>query len=76
MDRATATALIDQLCRELPSGGTTQADDFDYGWFRERVGTVAEHCRAVDSIYIWQYALWRLELAGLLPEGITPTYRA
>jgi hypothetical protein len=76
MDRATATALIDQLCRELPAGGTLEAYDFDYGWFGERVRTVTEHCRAVDGIYVWQYALWHLDRAGLLPDGIAPTHRA
>ncbi len=76
MDRATATSLIDQLCRELPSGGTPEADDFDYGWFRERVASVAEHCRAADGIYIWQYALWHLDRAGLMPDGIAPINRA
>ncbi|KRG47327.1 hypothetical protein ARC20_03080 [Stenotrophomonas panacihumi] len=74
MDRATATALIDQLCRDLPAGGTSEADEFDYGWFRERVGSVAEHCRAADGIYIWQYALWHLDQAGLMPEGIAPLH--
>ncbi len=75
MDRVTATALIDQLCRELPVGGTEAADAFDYGWFRERVGTIAGHCRAVDGIYIWQYALWHLDRAGLMPVGVCPIYR-
>ena len=75
MDRATATTLIDQLCRELPAGGTPEADEFDYGWFRERITTIAEHCRPVDGIYIWQYALWHLDQAGLLPEGTAPIYR-
>lgn len=76
MDRATATAMIDQLCRELPSGDSPEADDFDYGWFRERVGSVADRCRPEDGIYIWQYALWHLDRAGLLPEGVTPVHRA
>lgn len=75
MDRQTATALIDQLSRELPQGGTPAADDFDYGWFRERVAAVADHCRAVDGVYIWQYALWHLDRAGLMPEGVAPIYR-
>ncbi|OUL25903.1 hypothetical protein BV378_14295 [Nostoc sp. RF31YmG] len=76
MDRATATALIDQLCRELPAGNSPEADDFDYGWFRERVASVAQQCRAVDGIYIWQYALWHLDRAGLLPDGVAPVNRA
>lgn|GEM_PF-1107516 len=76
LDRATATALIDQLCRDLPQGGTPAADDFDYGWFRERVSSVANSCRAVDGVYIWQYALWYLDKAGLLPVGVAPRHEA
>lgn len=76
MDRATATALIDQLSREFPPGDSPAADDFDYGWFRERVQAVADHCRPVDGIYVWQYALWQLDKAGLLDPTIGPKYRA
>jgi len=76
MDRATATALIDQLCRDLPRGDTPAGEEFDYGWFRERVTTISERCRPADGIYIWQYALWHLDAAGLLPDDITPRSRA
>lgn len=76
MDRVLATALVDQLCRELPAPDSEAADDFDYGWFRERVASIAEHCRAVDGIYIWQYALWHLDRAGLMPDGVAPVNRA
>lgn len=76
MDRVNATALIDQLCRQLPDGDSEAADDFDYGWFRERVTAIAEQCRPIDTIYIWQYALWQLDRAGLLPEGVPPRHWA
>jgi len=56
-------------------GGSQAADDFDYGWFRGRVRSVAGRCRATDGIYIWQYALRHLDRVGLLPEGIMPRYR-
>jgi len=76
MDRIIATALIDQLCRELPSAGTGAEYDFDYAWFRERISKLANQCCSADVIYLWRYALWHLDLAGLLPEGVVPTYRA
>ena len=76
MDRAVATALIDQLCRELPRGGSDAAHDFDYGWFRARVQSVADHCPPADGIYVWQYAIWHLDAAGLLPDGLSPKFRA
>lgn len=76
MDRATATAMLDQLCRDLPRGDSPAADEFDYGWFRERVTTIAEHCRPSDGIYIWQYALWWLDNAGLLEQGIARRHEA
>lgn len=72
MDRSTATAMIEQLCRDLPREGTPAADDFDYGWFRDRVFTIAEHCRPIDAMYVWQYAIWHPDRAGLLPEGAAP----
>lgn len=76
MDRATATALIDQLCRDLPLGNSEAANDFDYGWFRERVTAIVERCDAVEGIYVWQYALWHLDKAGLLPDGVAPRHQA
>lgn len=75
MDRATATALIDQLCRGLPAGDSPEADDFDYGWFRERVGSLVEQCPPEEGIYVWQYALWHLDRAGLLPRELLPFHR-
>jgi len=74
MDRALATALIDHLCRELPGGCSPGTLDFDYGWFRERVAEVASHCRPADGIYVWQYALWHLDRAGLMPDGVAPMF--
>lgn len=76
MDREMATALIEQLCRELPQDGTTEADDFDYGWFRERIESIVAACSPVDTMYVWQYALWHLDAAGLLPEGVAPRHRS
>jgi len=75
MTRAMATALLEQLCRELPGGDTAQADDFDYGWFRERVQSVVDHYPKADAIYIWQLAMWHLDAAGLMPEELTPKFR-
>lgn len=76
LDRTVATVLIDQLCRELPRGDTPEADDFDYGWFRERVTAIAGRCPPADGIYIWQYALWHLDQAGLLSDGSAPRHGA
>ncbi|HEY0333148.1 MAG TPA: hypothetical protein VGC74_05480 [Stenotrophomonas sp.] len=70
LDRDTITALIDQLCRDLPAGDTAAADDFDYGWFRERTSAIATRFRSEDAIFVWQYALWKLEVAGLLPDDL------
>lgn len=70
-----ATALLEQLCRELPRGETAEADDFDYGWFRERVQSVVDHCRKSDAIYIWQLAMWHLDAAGLMPEELMSKFR-
>lgn len=76
MDRTIATALIDQLCRGLPRGDTPEGDEFDYGWFRERVTTIAAQCGPVDQGYLWQYALWHLDAAGLLPAGVAQAFRS
>lgn len=76
MDRATATDMIDQLCRYLPRDGTSAADDFDYGLFRDRVADIVIQCRPEDGNYVWQYALWHLDAAGLLPDGATPKFRS
>ncbi len=71
MDRTTARILIDQLCRELPDA---DPDDFDYGWFRERVAAVADRCPATDRAFVWQWALWHLDAAGLMPEELAPRF--
>ncbi len=76
MTREMATALLDQLCRDLPGGDTAEADDFDYGWFRERVQSIVDHCRKADAIYIWQLAMWHLDAAGLVPDELAPKFRA
>lgn len=67
VNRLAAKALVDQLCKDLPNGLSPEAEDFDYGWFRQRVNSIAERCLPVDSIYVWQYALWCLDREGLLP---------
>lgn len=76
MHRGMTTALLDQLSRDLPLGGTSAADDFNYGWFRERVESIVVACSAADAMYVWQYALWRLDAAGLLPDGATRRHRS
>jgi len=53
MGRAMARALVDQLYRGLATGGSPAADESDYGWFRDRVSTIAKRCRAADGICIW-----------------------
>lgn len=75
MDRAIATALVEQLCRNLPRDGTPEADDFDYGWFRERVASIAQRVPPADAPYVWQQALWHLDAAGLIPED-SPRFHA
>lgn len=76
MDRLAARILIDQLSRDLPAGDSPEADDFDYGWHRERVEAIAARCRPEDRQFVWQWALWHLDAAGLLPEEVTPRYEA
>src|ERR1044072_9641408 len=41
LTRQEALALLEQLCRDLPSGDSPAAYDFDYGWFWEPVGALA-----------------------------------
>ena len=76
MGRELATALIEQLCRDLPRGDSDAAADFDYGWFRERVQSIADNSRPSDGIYVWQCALWHLDAAGLMPDDLVPRSRA
>ena len=73
MDRTAARILIDQLCRDITA---EDPDDFDYGWFRARVAAVADRCDPVDRAFVWQWALWHLDAAGLVPEELQPHHRA
>jgi len=73
MDRGLGTTLRPA---QQGSAADAPADKFAYVWFLERIKSIAAASSAVDSMCAWQYALWQLDAAGLLPNEFAPKSRA